>query len=366
MSRNRTALTGFAFYFFPQLRWELPLSRAASGGAWAACLALLVITGCSQNEASNRSGGGSAELASVKTRVGGTGSPYKIVTTCGMVTDIVQQVAGARATVNGLMGEGVDPHLYKPTRNDVKQLLEADVVFYSGLLLEGRMVETFAKIARSGKPVFAVTEAIDEKLLREPPEFHGHYDPHVWMNVQAWSECVGLVAKVLGDYDPDHSAEYRARAEAYQKELQLLDEYARKSIASIPAAQRVLVTAHDAFGYFSGAYRIEVRSVQGISTESEAGVDDINQLVEFLVNRKIQAIFVETSVSEKNMRAILEGAAKRGWKVKIGGELFSDAMGKAGTYEGTYIGMIDHNVTVITRALGGTAPPKGLNGKLSL
>jgi manganese/zinc/iron transport system substrate-binding protein len=180
------------------------------------------------------------------------------------------------------MGEGVDPHLYKPTRNDIKRLLEADAVFYSGLLLEGRMTETFAKIARSGKPVFAVTEAIDEKFLLEPPEFHGHYDPHVWMDVQAWSECVNLVANVLAEYDDAHAAVYRTRAAAYREELKVLDDYARKSIASIPAPQRVLITAHDAFGYFSRAYGIEVRSVQGISTESEAGVDDINQLVSFL------------------------------------------------------------------------------------
>lgn len=326
-------------------------------------LMALALAGCMNNEASEHSR--NAPAKPLKTRDGG-GSPYRIVTTCGMVTDMVQQVAGEHAEVIGLMGEGVDPHLYKPTRNDVKQLLEADVVFYSGLMLEGRMIETFAKIARSGKPVFAVTEVIDEKLLREPPEFQGHYDPHVWMAVKVWSECVQLVAKVLGDYDAAHAAEYQARADAYRQQLQQLDEYARKSIASIPAEQRVLITAHDAFGYFSDAYKMEVRSVQGISTESEAGVDDINKLVEFIVSRKIQAIFVETSVSEKNMRAILEGASQRGWNVKIGGELFSDAMGKAGTYEGTYIGMIDHNVTVITRALGGTAPPKGLNDKLSL
>jgi manganese/zinc/iron transport system substrate-binding protein len=186
------------------------------------------------------------------------------------------------------------------------------------------------------------------------------------MDVKLWSECVSFVAKKLGEYDGKHADEYRVRAQDYLAELQKLDNYARRSIASIPESQRVLVTAHDAFGYFSDAYQMEVRSVQGISTESEAGVDDINRLVELLVSRKIHAIFVETSVSEKNIRAIIEGTAQRGWTVTIGGELFSDAMGKPGTYEGTYIGMIDHNVTVITRALGGTAPPRGLHEKLSL
>ncbi len=334
---------------------------------WANLVGVCALAGCVQNHAADSSN----REPSIERRADSHNhpdekTPFTIITTCGMVTDIVQRVVGDRAHVVGLLGEGVDPHLYKPTRNDVKQLLEADVVFYSGLLLEGRMSDTFTKIARTGKPVFAVTEEIDEKYLREPPEFHGHFDPHVWMDVKAWSECVGLVAKKLAEYDATHAEEYRARAEAYRSELKLLDEYARKSIASIPESQRVLITAHDAFGYFSRAYGIEVRSVQGISTESEAGVDDINRLVDLIKKRKIQAIFIETSVSEKNIRAIIEGTAQRGWKVTIGGQLYSDAMGKAGTYEGTYIGMIDHNVTVISRALGGSAPAKGLHNKLSL
>ncbi|MBI2480773.1 MAG: zinc ABC transporter substrate-binding protein [Planctomycetia bacterium] len=290
--------------------------------------------------------------------------PYQIVTTCGMVTDIVRQVAGDKATVSGLMGEGVDPHLYKPTRNDVRQLMGADIVFYSGLMLEGRMGDNFTSLARSGKPVYAITEGIDPDFLREPPEFEGHFDPHVWMDVRAWSECVALVAKALGEYDTANADFYLTNAERYRSELTKLDEYARKSIGTIPEDRRVLVTAHDAFGYFGRAYVIAVRSVQGLSTESEASVQDINNLVSFIVERKIPAIFVESSVSEKNVRAIIEGAAQQNWEVRIGGELFSDAMGKPGTYEGTYIGMIDHNVTIITRALGGEAPETGLSGKL--
>jgi manganese/zinc/iron transport system substrate-binding protein len=264
------------------------------------------------------------------------------------------------------MGEGVDPHLYKPTRADVKALLDADMVFYSGLTLEGRMTDTFSRVARSGKPVFPVTEGLDEGYLREPPEFAGHYDPHVWMDVEAWSQCVELVRQALADFDPTNADYYQANAQRYQAELKILDDYAREAIASIPPQQRVLITAHDAFGYFSRAYAIPVRSVQGITTESEAGVDDINKLVDFIVERKLRAIFVESSVSPKNIQAIIEGAAQRGWTVKIGGELFSDAMGRPGTYEGTYIGMIDHNVTTIARALGGQVPERGLNGKLSL
>jgi manganese/zinc/iron transport system substrate-binding protein len=282
-----------------------------------------------------------------------------------MVTDIVQQVAGEKAMIGGLMGEGVDPHLYKPTRNDVKRMNDADVVMYSGLHLEGRIGDLFEKIARPEKLVCAVTDGLDKSYLVAPPAFGGHYDPHVWMDVDAWSKCVDFVAQSLAKYDSPNAELYRTNSEKYRSELQKLDDYARKTIATIPESQRFLITAHDAFGYFSRAYNIPVRSVQGISTESEAGVDDINQLVEFIVKNKVHAIFVETSVSEKNIGAIIEGAKKRGWPVKIGGQLFSDAMGAAGTYEGTYIGMIDHNVTVITRALGGNAPESGLNGKLA-
>jgi len=291
-------------------------------------------------------------------------SVRKIATTTGMVNDIVRQVVGSHGAVSGLIEAGVDPHLFKPTRGHVKQLYDADIVFYSGLKLEGRMSETFEQLARTGKPVFMVTEKIDAASLRTPPEFAGHHDPHVWMDVSLWSRCVEHVAESLAKLDPPHADEYRQNATAYRGELTKLDEYVQKSIASIPKPQRVLVTAHDAFGYFSQAYGIEVRSVQGVSTESEAGVLDVNRLVDFLVERKLPAIFVESSVNAKNIEAVIEGAASRGVTVRVGGELFSDAMGNEGTYEGTYIGMIDHNATLITRALGGDAPKKGLHGKL--
>lgn len=290
---------------------------------------------------------------------------YNIVTTCGMVTDIVREVAGDKARVTGLMGEGVDPHLYKPMRDDVAKLLQADVVFYSGLMLEGRMTDTFLKIARKGTPVFPVTELLDEKYLLEPEEFAGHTDPHVWMDVAGWMEAVKVVARSLAEVDTANAAYYEQNARRYSAELSKLHDYAKRSIASIPQAHRVLVTAHDAFNYFGRAYDIEVRGIQGISTESEAGVSDINKLVDFLVERKVPAIFVESSVSDKNIKALVEGCQSRGHRVTIGGTLYSDAMGPAGTYAGTYLGMIDHNVTTITRALGGQAPVGGLNGRLS-
>ena len=290
--------------------------------------------------------------------------PYQVTCTVGMITDIVRQVAGPHATVEGMMNEGVDPHLYKPTRSDVVTLMNSDVVFYNGLMLEGKMADVLVKVSRMGKAVYAVTELLNQQsyVMTDATQ---HDDPHVWMDVRGWSQAVRAVAEALGEFDPDHRDAYQANADAYLQRLARLDAYAREAIATIPGTQRVLVTAHDAFGYLGRAYGIEVRGIQGISTESEAGVRDINELVDFLVQRGIGAVFVETSVADKNVRALIEGARSHGHHVVVGGSLFSDAMGTPGTYEGTYIGMIDHNVTTIVRALGGTAPARGMLGKLA-
>jgi manganese/zinc/iron transport system substrate-binding protein len=290
--------------------------------------------------------------------------PYRVATTVGMVTDIVRTVAGPLADVQGIIGDGVDPHLYKPTRGDVAALLRADVVFYSGLMLEGKMADALIKVGRRGKPVYAVTELLDEEYLLEPADMQGHHDPHVWMDAKAWGKAVEAVARSLIEFDPTNAEGYRSRGTELEKELRRLDAYAREKIGSIPKSQRILITAHDAFNYFGRAYDIEVIGIQGISTESEAGIGDINRLVDLIVDRNVSAVFVETSVAHKNVQALVEGAASRGKTIRIGGELFSDAMGPAGTYEGTYIGMIDHNVTTIVRALGGDAPESGLNGQL--
>ncbi len=290
--------------------------------------------------------------------------PYRVTTTVAMVTDIVRQVAGDKADVQGIIGEGVDPHLYKPTRNDIAALQRAGVVFYSGLLLEGKMADALARVAGDGRPVHAVTDLLDKSYLLHPPGQSGHVDPHVWMDVSAWSQAVEAVARALGDFDPRNRAAYAENARTYRADLEQLDAYVRRVIQSIPERQRVLVTAHDAFSYFGRAYGIEVRGIQGISTESEAGLEDINRLVSFLAEREIQAIFVESSVAEKNVRALIEGAAARGKTIQIGGTLYSDAMGPPGTYEGTYVGMLDHNATVIARALGGDAPAGGRAGRL--
>lgn len=288
----------------------------------------------------------------------------RVVTTIGMITDVVQNVAGERVEVKGLMGPGVDPHLYKATRSDIATLNSADAVFYNGLLLEGKITDALIRVATAGKKVFAVTELIDPSYLLEPSEFQGHYDPHVWMDPRAWTQAVEAIRAKLLEIDSAGTQVYNANAEAYKRKLEELDRYAENALKSVPASSRVLVTAHDAFNYFGRRYGFEVLGIQGISTESEAGVKDIEQLVAVLVDRKIGAVFVESTVSKRNIQALIEGAAARGYTVRIGGELFSDAMGKSGTYEGTYIGMIDHNVSSIARALGGKIPEGGFQGKL--
>jgi len=290
---------------------------------------------------------------------------HRIVTTVGMITDIVQQVAGERAEVTGIMASGIDPHLYKPTRGDIIAMQDADVIFYNGLMLEGKMADVLVKVARSGKPVYAVTDLLDKSdyVMTDEAE---HYDPHVWMDVKGWMKAVEAVREALSEYDPAGAEAYRANAQRYLAELTKLDAYASSALATIPQDQRVLITAHDAFGYFGRRYGLDVRGIQGISTESEAGVKRINDLVALIVERKIPAVFVETTVADKNVKALIEGAASAKHYVDEGGTLFSDAMGEPGTYEGTYIGMIDHNVTLITRALGGQAPPRGMNGKLAI
>jgi manganese/zinc/iron transport system substrate-binding protein len=289
---------------------------------------------------------------------------YTIVATVGMVEDAVRRVAGDRAEVIGLMGPGVDPHLYKPTRSDMQRLMSADVIFYNGLLLEGKMTDALIRAATSGKKVYPVTELLDEQDLLEPEAFAGHFDPHVWMDPSAWAKTVDVIRDRLIEFDPPGAETYRANAAEYAAAIAELDAYAAGVLASVPEGQRVLVTAHDAFNYFGRRYGFDVVGIQGISTESEAGVRDIERLVSLLVERRIGAVFVESTVSERNIRALISGAGARGHEVAVGGSLFSDAMGDAGTYEGTYIGMIDHNVTAIARALGGEAPEKGLHGRL--
>jgi len=268
--------------------------------------------------------------------------------TTGMVADIVRNIGGPDVEVDQLMGEGVDPHLYKASTGDVNRLKRADIVFYSGLHLEGKLSELLSRIGRT-RPVYAVADGIPvEKLI---PVAGGHYDPHVWFDVSLWKLAARRACEVLAEFHPAGAGKYRQRADAYLERLSQLDRYVRGRIAEIAAPQRVLVTAHDAFSYFGRAYGMELRAIQGISTESEASVREINTLVDFLAERRIRAVFVETSVSERNIEALVEGCRARGHQVRIGGELYSDAMGKPGTPPGTYEGMVRHNVDTIVDAL---------------
>lgn len=303
-----------------------------------------------------------------------TGDSWKtfvdVVATVAMVGDLVKRVGGDGIRVRTLMDSGVDPHLYKPIRDDFRLLQSADVILSVGLMLEGRLRESLGRLAGSRR-VLALGETLPADRLLSGEEDGGaaegsHPDPHVWMDVDLWSQILPVIAGLLGDRRPDQRSEFQQRAEIVSRELHALHQYGREAIGSIPEASRVLVTSHDAFRYFGRAYGLQVLGVQGLSTESEAGLLRVNQLVDLLVARKVAAVFVETSVPRKSIEALIEGAAARGHRVRIGGSLYSDAMGAAGTWEGTYVGMLDHNLTIVARALGGKVPERGFSGRLSL
>lgn len=322
-------------------------------GGLVAGLALLLVGGCGAE--------GGAEDPSA----GEEGADRRpiVVCTTGMIGDTVRNVVGDRCEVITLMGAGVDPHLYKATRSDIDAILRADIVFYNGLMLEGKMNDLLVRTARQ-RTVERVTAYLGEGELLEPPEFQGLYDPHVWMDPTLWASAVDVIRDRMSEVDPAYREVYAQNGEAFKQELVRLDAYAKQVLSSIPERSRVLVTAHDAFNYLGRHYRLEVVGIQGLSTESEAAVKDIERLVEMIVERDIRAVFVESTVSTRSIEALIAGARGRGHEVRIGGELFSDAMGPPGTYEGTYIGMIDHNVTTIARALGGDAPEGGMDGRL--
>ena len=287
-----------------------------------------------------------------------------VVATTGMIADTARRIGGDRVEVRALMGPGVDPHAYRQTRTDIAALARADLVLWHGLYLEAQMEEVMLDLGRRRK-VVAVAEAVPVPRRRAHDEYQGRFDPHVWMDPVLWQFVVDATTAAMGDVRPAARAAFETEAARYRDELQALAAYSTRVLATVPSGRRVLVTAHDAFAYFGAAYGFEVMGIQGISTESEAGLARIRSLVDLVVERRIGAIFVESSVAERNVRAIVEGAAARGHTVIIAGELYSDAMGPDGTYEGTYIGMIDHNVTTIARALGGEAPTRGLNGRLA-
>jgi manganese/zinc/iron transport system substrate-binding protein len=310
-----------------------------------ATFAAFIAGGC-QPSSANSSNDGTSTSGAAKTYAGPY--PIRVVCTTGMVADLAKNIGAGHVEVTSLMGAGVDPHLYKASPADVAALNQADIIFYSGLHLEGKLAELLERLG-SRKPTIAVAEGIaPAKILRDE---HNAADPHVWFDVSLWSEAAGAVAKALEEFDPKHADDYRQAAKRYQARLAALHQETKTALTAIPAERRVLVTAHDAFHYFGEAYDIEVRAIQGISTDSEAGVRQVKALVDFLVERQIKAVFVETSVADENIRSLVEGCQARGHDVKIGGTLFSDAMGDEGTPEGTYEGMVRHNVETIVNAL---------------
>ena len=293
------------------------------------------------------------------------GGRLNVVATTGMIADAITQVGGERVEVRALMGPGVDPHGYRQTRSDIMAMTSADAVFWHGLFLEAQLEQFFHELGDI-KPVVALAELLPQDSLLGSEEYEGRHDPHVWMDPALWADVVEAARDALTDLDPEGAETFAANAETHLQELSELQDYAAGVLATVPPEARVLVTAHDAFNYFGRAYDYEVMGIQGISTESEAGLAQIESLVRLLVDRRIGGIFVESSVSDRNVMALIEGARAQGHDLTIGGELFSDAMGSPGSYEGSYIGMIDHNVTTITRALGGEAPEKGMKGLLGV
>ena len=290
--------------------------------------------------------------------------PLSVVATTGMVADAARAVGGDLVEVRALMGPGVDPHAYRQTRTDILALTQADLVLWNGLYLEAQLEEFLLELGERQK-VVAVAEAVPDELRVGHDDYADRFDPHVWMDPDLWAHVVGAVADALALTHPEGEETFRANEAAHLAEIARLSAYSDEVLGTIPERARVLLTAHDAFNYFGAAYGFEVVGIQGISTESEAGLNRIAELVDLLVERGIGAVFVESSVSDRNIRALAEGAAARGHEVRIGGELYSDAMGEPGTYEGTYIGMIDHNVTTIAAALGGQVPERGMDGRLT-
>lgn len=275
------------------------------------------------------------------------GRPF-VVTTTMMLEDLVNQIAGEHVRVQGMMGPGVDPHLYRATPADVRRLERADLIIYNGLFLEARLAEVLARM--SGRS-FAAAEQLSRDRLIEATDFGGTFDPHVWFDVSLWAEIAMLTGDRLAELVPEAADDIRAGAQAYADELMALNEWVRAEIASIPENRRVLITAHDAFGYFGRAYDIEVRGIQGLSTQSEAGLQDISRMVRFIIENEIPAIFLESSIAPRSIRSLMNGVRERGGEVALGGELFSDAMGSRDSPEGTYIGMVRHNVNTIVGAL---------------
>lgn len=307
-------------------RWQVfAIPLAATAGA----VLILAVAGC---------GGGGVESS----------GPPVVVATTGMIADAASRIGGDRVRVEALMGPGVDPHLYKPSEGDVRRLGSADLILYNGLHLEGKMGDILEKMGRS-RPVVAVAEAIpvEDRIVHG----QGQYDPHVWFDPLLWSRIGEPIGDALAGVLPEHAERFRAEATAFRRETEELHAWVNSRVDELPQERRVLVTAHDAFGYFGRRYGVEVLGLQGISTMAEAGLRDVERLTDLIVKRGIPAIFVEASVPRRSIEAVQAACQARGHEVAIGGQLFSDSMGAAGTPEGTYPGMVRHNVNTIVEAL---------------
>lgn len=276
----------------------------------------------------------------------------RVVATTSILADLAENVGGDCVKVTGLMGPGVDPHLYKASEGDVARMAEADLILYNGLDLEGKMTDVFAEMQQRGQPTVAIADAaVPDSLLLESPEYAGNFDPHVWMNVELWQRVARGLADELARLDTAHAATYRRQADAYADTLAVTHEYVRRRAASVPDERRVLITSHDAFRYFGSAYGFEVRGLQGISTASEAGTADVQRLADFVVERRIPALFVETSVPRRGIEAVRAAVRARDFEVVIGGTLYGDALGSPGTPADSYVGMVRSNIDTITQAL---------------
>lgn len=278
-----------------------------------------------------------------------TNDKLNIVTTTTMITDLVKNIGGDHINLQGLMGSGVDPHLYKASEGDVTKLSNADIIFYNGLHLEGKLVEVFEKM--KNKKTIAISDALDKSTLIGSEYFASNYDPHIWFDINYWKQATEFVVKTLSEAIPEQKTTFETNGNVYIEKLNTLKNKLEQTISSLPKEQRILVTAHDAFNYFGKAFDFEVVGLQGLSTATEAGVKDVQKLSAFIIENKVKAIFVESSVPKRTIEALQAAVKSKGHEVTIGGTLYSDALGDAGTIEGTYIGMFEYNVNTIVNAL---------------
>ncbi|MCF8230970.1 MAG: zinc ABC transporter substrate-binding protein [Bacteroidales bacterium] len=274
-----------------------------------------------------------------------------VVATTTMVHDLVKNIGGDRIKSDGLMGPGVDPHLYRASESDVGKLSNSDVIFYNGLHLEGKLVDVFDKMNRLGKNIYPVADTINENNLVPSADYASSYDPHIWFDINLWKKAAHFIADKLSRHDPENQVYYQSNLKKYTSEMDSVQKEINSLIDQVPKDKRILITAHDAFNYFGQAFGFEVVGLQGISTASEAGVKDVQNLADMIVKNEIGAIFIESSVPRRNIEALQEAVKSRGFEVKIGGELYSDALGTPGTEEGKYTGMFFHNVKTIVKAL---------------